>query len=237
MLYQNIVEGIFHKRINRFIAEVEVEGQVQRVHVKNTGRCKELFISGRKIYLQKSDNPNRKTKYSLISIYKDDELINIDSQVPNQVIYDGVLHDQLLGFCPTFLKREQTYGHSRFDLYYENEGVKGYIEVKGVTLENQGVAMFPDAPTTRGAKHVKELIQGQREGFVNYIVLLIQLKNVTYFRPNWQTDPDFAKALVAAEAAGVAIKCFTSTITANSIEVLSSLPYTLEKLPDTSQEA
>lgn len=218
MVYENIVEGIFIKRVNRFIAHVSINHQLEVVHVKNTGRCKELFIEGRKIYLQKSNNPNRKTKYSLISIYKGDELINIDSQVPNQVIYESIEQGLIADFDGLkLLKREKTYGNSRFDLYYETETRKGFIEVKGVTLEVDGLARFPDAPTTRGTKHVRELIEGQNDGYTNYIVLLIQMENVHLFTPNQDTDPDFASALKDAIQSGVTVKCYSSIITKNSI--------------------
>ncbi|MCH4888609.1 DNA/RNA nuclease SfsA [Acidaminobacter sp. JC074] len=226
MKYNQIYEGKFIKRVNRFIAHVDINGQVEVVHVKNTGRCKELFIEGRKVFLQKSDNPNRKTKYSLIAIYKDEKLINIDSQVPNQVIYEAIENGQIHGFDQLkYIKREQTYGNSRFDIYYETESHKGYIEVKGVTLENDGIAMFPDAPTVRGTKHVRELIKGQKEGYKNYIMLLIQMKEVHYFKPNHITDPDFASALKEAKEAGVTIKCYTSTITEDSIEILKEIEH------------
>lgn len=226
MKYNDIVEGVFIKRVNRFIAEVKIDSNIERVHVKNTGRCKELFLEGRKIFLQKSNNPNRKTKYSLISIYKFDELINIDSQVPNQVIFDGIESGIISGFeTHTLLKREKTYGNSRFDLYYETSKDKGFIEVKGVTLEVDGLAMFPDAPTSRGAKHVRELTKGQEEGYKNHIIFLIQLSNVNQFTPNNKTDPDFAAALRKAIEAGVSVRCFTSTITSDSIEILKEITH------------
>lgn len=228
MLYPNIVEGTFVKRVNRFIAHVLINNQLEVVHVKNTGRCKELFIEGRKVYLQESDNPNRKTKFSLISIYKDDLLINIDSQVPNKVIYDAILDGSIEGFEDLIeLKREKTYGNSRFDLYYETREHKGFIEVKGVTLENEGIAKFPDAPTTRGTKHVNELIEGQREGFKNYIMLLIQIEEVHQFIPNDVTDPDFANALKKAEIEGVEIRCYSSINTRDTITLDKRIGYTL----------
>jgi len=229
MKYNQIIEAKFIKRINRFIAEVDINGHVEQVHVKNTGRCKELFIEGRTIYLQKSDNPNRKTKYSLISIYKEDKLINIDSQVPNQVISEAIESHQIDGFENlTYLKREQTYGNSRFDIYYETTDRKGFIEVKGVTLEEDGIAKFPDAPTTRGTKHVNELIQGQNEGYTNYIMLLIQIKEVNLFVPNHITDPNFANALIKAEKAGVEIRCYNANMTEDTIELNDLIPYKLK---------
>lgn len=228
MKYNNIYEGKFIKRINRFIAHVTVNGEFEVVHVKNTGRCKELFIEGRTVYLEKSDNPNRKTKYSLIAIYKDDKLINIDSQVPNQVIYEAIEDGSIKGFDNLeYLKREKTYGNSRFDIYYETTERKGFIEVKGVTLENDGMAMFPDAPTTRGTKHVNELIEGQKEGYQNYIFLLIQMKEVQSFKPNKITDPTFSEALRKAEEAGVIVKCFNSIITKDSIVIHEEIEHDL----------
>ncbi|MBN2796289.1 MAG: DNA/RNA nuclease SfsA [Clostridia bacterium] len=227
MIYSNITEGIFIKRINRFIAEVIVDDILETVHVKNTGRCKELFIEGRQCYLEKSNNPNRKTKYSLIGIYKENELINIDSQVPNQVVYEALSEGKILDERPTYIKREQTYGNSRFDVYYETPTKKGFIEVKGVTLEIDGVAKFPDAPTTRGTKHVNELVEGLREGYTNYIVLLIQMDHIKYFTPNYERDPIFGEALKKAVESGVLLKCFTSKVTETSIEILNEIPYKL----------
>lgn len=226
MTYSNIYEGIFIKRINRFIAHVFIDGQEEVVHVKNTGRCKELFIEGRKVFLQKSDNPNRKTKYSLIAIYKDDKLINIDSQVPNQVISEAIEAGQIPGFENlTHLKREKTYGNSRFDIYYETEETKGFIEVKGVTLEDLGKSMFPDAPTSRGTKHVRELIKGQKEGYTNFIMLLIQLEDVHHWQPNQKTDPDFCQAIEDAHQAGVKIKCYSCIITEDSINLYKEIEH------------
>ena len=226
MRYNHIYKGKFIKRINRFIAHVNINNETEIVHVKNTGRCKELFIEGRTVFLQKSDNPNRKTKYSLIAIYKDDKLINIDSQVPNQVVTEAIQNQLISGFPEvTYIKREQTYGNSRFDIYYETKNDKGYIEVKGVTLEDGGIAMFPDAPTARGTKHVRELIRAQEEGYKNYIVLLIQMKEVHFFKPNNITDPEFTRSLLEAKEAGVVIKCFNSIITEDSIEILDEIEH------------
>lgn len=230
MKYENIYEGTFIKRINRFIANVNIDGSEELVHIKNTGRCKELFIEGSKIFLEKSNNPNRKTKYSLISIYKGNELINIDSQVPNKMVYDGILDGSIEGFKDiTLLRREKTYGNSRFDLYYEKENEKGFIEVKGVTLENNKIASFPDAPTTRGTKHVNELIKGQEEGYKNYIVLVIQLENVNLFVPNYKTDPVFGKSLKNADLKGVEIRVYNSLVTFNTIAINKPIKYSLKQ--------
>lgn len=224
MKYEGIVEGIFLERINRFIAKVLINGHEELVHVKNTGRCKELFIKGARIYLQKSTNPSRKTKYSLISIYKDQILINIDSQVPNSVVYEGILQKKISDFSELLkLRREVTFGNSRFDLYYETKNSKGFIEVKGVTLENEGISMFPDAPTVRGNKHVLELIKATESGYKNYIFFLIQMAGINSFRPNISTDPDFSLSLVKANKSGVDIICFNSTVGDDFIELNSRI--------------
>lgn len=228
MIYKQIYTGVFLQRPNRFVARVIVQDEEELVHVKNTGRCKELLIPGAKIFLEKSDNPNRKTRFSLIAVYKDDILVNMDSQVPNTVVYQGILSGQINGFQGlNHLKREQTFGHSRFDMYYETEDAKGYIEVKGVTLENNGIAQFPDAPTSRGTKHVRELILAQDQGYSNYIVFLIQMAPVHLFKPNTPRDPAFAEALIEAQSAGVKIICMTSHVTENSIDLLKEIPYDL----------
>lgn len=218
MKYEHIVEGVFIKRINRFIAEVLINGMETLVHVKNTGRCKELFIKGAKVYLEKSANPNRKTSYSLINIYKNDLLINIDSQVPNAVVYEGILSGKVKALVDTItLKREVTYGKSRFDLYYETPTHKGFVEVKGVTLETNGIARFPDAPTDRGRKHIYELMEGLSQGYTNYIFFLIQMNGIESFAPNWDTDPKFAEALIAAKDSGVEVLVFNSLVDKDSI--------------------
>lgn len=226
MDYQNIVKGTFIERINRFIAEVKIDGVIEKVHVKNTGRCKELFIEGQAVFLEKSNNPNRKTGYSLISIYKGNMLINIDSQVPNKVIYDAVMNNEIEGLENLdILKREYTYGNSRFDLYFKRKnGSEGFIEVKGCTLERDGYATFPDAPTIRGTKHVRELTQALHKGYESYIVFLIQLKPVSYFTPNHVMDPDFSDSLKIAYESGVNVLAFDAKITDTSITLGSPCP-------------
>lgn len=230
MNYTNIVEATFLKRINRFIAEVIVDGQIEHVHVKNTGRCKELFIEGKKIFLQTSDNPNRKTKYSLISIYKDNMLVNVDAQVPNKVIYDAIKNKEIQGFEDLIeLKKEVTYGNSRFDLYFKRaNGSEGFIEIKGVTLERDGYATFPDAPTQRGAKHVCELTQALKEDYETYVIFLIQLKPISYFTPNTAMDPIFSKALIEASKKGVHILAYDACIGPSSIDIGQSVPVIFE---------
>lgn len=218
MKYNQIVEGTFVKRINRFIASVLINNEEILVHVKNTGRCKELFIEGAKVYIEKSDNLNRKTAYSLISIYKNDLLINIDSQVPNAVVHEGILEGKISELSDIIkLKREVSYGKSRFDLYYETPTEKGFIEVKGVTLECSGIARFPDAPTDRGRKHIYELIEASKVGYTNYLFFLIQMNNIYSFEANWETDPKFAEALELAKQHEIKVLVFNSIIDKNSI--------------------
>jgi sugar fermentation stimulation protein A len=218
MKYNNIVEGVFLKRMNRFIAQVLIDGVETLAHVKNTGRCKELFIKGAKVYLEKSDNPNRKTLYSLISIYKNDLLINIDSQIPNAVVYEGILAGKVKSLEHiNALKREVIYGNSRFDLYYETPSNKGFIEVKGVTLETNGIACFPDAPTERGRKHIHELIDGLNQGYTNFLFFLIQMDGIHSFEPNWETDPQFAQGLKTARESGVEVLVYNSIVDKDSI--------------------
>lgn len=221
MKYNKIVEGIFLTRPNRFIAQVLIDGEEETVHVKNTGRCKELLIPGARIILEDcSHNLNRKTKYSLIAVWKEDILVNMDSQVPNKVVFDAIKDNKIKGYENLdFLKREVTYGNSRFDMYFENEDEKGFIEVKGVTLENNGISMFPDAPTERGAKHVIEMIQAVKEGYKGAIFFLIQMKEIKEFRLNWQMDENFSKAIKLASENGVDIIAYDSIVRDNDIYI------------------
>ncbi len=224
MQYKEITRGRFIKRINRFIAEVAIDKDVYEVHVKNTGRCRELFIPGATVYLEPSSNPKRKTPYSIVSIEKGERIINIDSQVPNRVVEEAFHESPYLKTIfsdDVKIRREVTYGASRFDLYYEQPqlGKKGFIEIKGVTLEVDDIAMFPDAPTLRGAKHVKELMKGQQEGFDNYILFLVQMKGVKEFRPYEENDPNFTACLREAAESGVGVLVFDSLVTPGSIEM------------------
>ena len=220
MNYRPLVKGRFVKRLNRFIAEVDIEGNVEQVHVKNTGRCKELFIEGTLVFLEPSDNPNRKTNYSLVSLYKGEHLINIDSQVPNQVIYESLLAGEIEEVQDvTFAKREVTWGKSRFDIYYETASTKGFIEVKGVTLEEHGLAMFPDAPTVRGTRHITELTEGLREGYRNYVCFLIQMDYVDTFRPHHERDMALAESVYRGKDAGLGILVYSSHVTEAGISL------------------
>lgn len=222
MRYNNCHKGKFIRRVNRFIAEVEVDGLVERVHVKNTGRCKELFIEGVTCYLEKSDNPDRKTRYSLIVIEKNGMLINIDSQVPNKVIEEALL-DGLIDNIKE-IKREVTYGASRFDVKVTfNDDSEGFIEVKGVTLEEEGIVRFPDAPTSRGTKHVMELIDAKEKGYFAMIAFVVQLEDCEYFTPNKRTDPVFSAALKEAQEKGVEVRAFTCKVSPDTLTLADEI--------------
>ncbi|MDX1357600.1 MAG: DNA/RNA nuclease SfsA [Clostridia bacterium] len=221
MKYANIQKGIFLRRPHRFGAFVEIDGIEEYVHVKNTGRCREILIPGTKVFLEASSNPARKTRFSIISAYRGEMLINIDSQVPNKVVYDALVKSQLRGF-PKMNKimREKMFGKSRFDIYYEAYGgERGYIEVKGVTLDVNGTAMFPDAPTLRGRKHIKELSDAVGMGFDAHVIFLVQYKPVKIFKPNVSTDPSFAKALRNAYEAGVMVHSYDCKVTEDEINI------------------
>ena len=226
MIYDNIVKGKFISRPNRFIANVEIMGKKEVVHVKNTGRCKELLTAGATVFCEKSNNPNRKTQYDLISVYKGKRLINMDSQAPNKVFYEylqsGKCYKDL-----TYIKGEYTYGDSRIDFYCESEKEKFLIEVKGVTLENDGVVMFPDAPTLRGIKHIDELIKAKENGYRTAVAFVIQMDNVKYFTPNKATHKDFADALKRAEKAGVEILCLDCIVTDTTLKIDKKVEYIL----------
>ncbi|MDD3570177.1 MAG: DNA/RNA nuclease SfsA [Lachnospiraceae bacterium] len=220
MEYKITKQAIFLKRTNRFIAIVIIDGVEEIVHVKNTGRCKELLIEGASVILEKSDNPNRKTKYSLIAVYKGDVLINMDSQVPNGVVAEALREGKILEIGEvSFIRREVTYSNSRFDIYYEKNGKKGFIEVKGVTLERDEVALFPDAPTLRGSRHVYEMIKAKEDGYEANLLFLIQMVGVKYFTPNSEMDKEFAKALRLAKEKDVNIMAYDSVVRENSIYI------------------
>jgi len=217
MKYENIVKGVFLSRPNRFIAQVLIDGNEQTVHVKNTGRCKELLVKGNEVWLQKSDNPLRKTAYDLIAVKKGDLLINMDSQIPNAVAAEWLKKGNLFS-KQAVIKREVTFGNSRFDLFIEDGNRKAFIEVKGVTLENDGIASFPDAPTLRGVKHINELVKCTQCGFEAYIIFIIQMKGVHLFTPNYKTHREFGEALKSAQEKGVRIIALDCIVTENSIE-------------------
>ncbi|MBQ8207673.1 MAG: DNA/RNA nuclease SfsA [Clostridia bacterium] len=223
MNYKNIKIGEFIDRPNRFIAHVLLDGEAVTVHVKNTGRCKELLKKGSKVYLSETDNPERKTKYDLIAVQKvyDDgrcELVNIDSQAPNTAAYEWLKKGELFSSSAS-VRREVTYGDSRFDLYIEDGERRAFIEVKGVTLERGGFALFPDAPTERGIKHVSELAKSIADGYEAYVLFVIQMKGVHTFSPNDETHKAFGDALRNAYKEGVKILAYDCIVTEASIEI------------------
>ena len=225
MRYENVTEGIFISRPNRFIAEVTVNGKKAICHVKNTGRCREILTEGARVLLSRSSDPSRRTEYSLIAVYKGNTLINIDSQAPNKVFYEWV-RDGFFVNGLTLIRPETVYGDSRLDLYAEAEGRRIFAEVKGVTLEENGVAMFPDAPTERGLKHVRELIRAVNEGYEAYLVFVIQMSGCRIFTPNKATDPALSSAIREAYDSGVKILCLSCDVTEDSLKI-SDKPYTL----------
>lgn len=217
MRYENIVKGRFLARPNRFVAHVEIDGREEICHVKNTGRCRELLVQGCTVYLDKAKNPERKTKYDLVAVEKGQRLINMDSYAPN--IAAGEFLPKIFPDC--IIKPEYTYGNSRFDFYIEDNSRKILLEVKGVTLEQDGVVMFPDAPTERGLKHVNELISCTRDGYEAYLLFVIQMSKVKYFTPNSVTHPEFGEALKKASQNGVKILAYDCDVTPDSMEIKS----------------
>lgn len=216
MTYDRICEGVFCARPNRFIAIVEIEGVPTECHVKNTGRCRELLVNGTKVYLQKSDNPSRKTQYDLIAVKKGERLINMDSQAPNLAVKEFL--PKLFGDT-ALIRAETVFGSSRFDFYVETADRKIFVEVKGVTLEEEGIARFPDAPTERGIKHLQELCTCVKQGYEAYVLFVIQMKNVRYFTPNDVTHPAFGEALREAHRQGVKILARDCVVTASSMRI------------------
>lgn len=217
MQYENMVPGVFLARPNRFIAHVEIAGQLEICHVKNTGRCRELLPAGAKVWCQQFDNPNRKTKFDLITVKKGDRLINMDSQAPNAAAKEWLLAGGLGEISE--LKGEYTKGESRFDFSFVKDGRRCFLEVKGVTLETDGVCAFPDAPTERGVKHLRGLTELAREGFGAYVLFVIQMADVRYLHPNDATDPNFGNALREAAVNGVQVLAVDCAITENSMEI------------------
>ena len=225
MIYCNMIPGTFLARPNRFIAHVEIEGQTEIVHVKNTGRCRELLPAGAEVWCQKSDNPSRKTKYDLITVRKGHRLINMDSQAPNIAAREWLLSG---GLGPVENVRPETkHGDSRFDFSFCLNGKKCFLEVKGVTLENEGICAFPDAPTARGAKHLRGLQKCAEEGFGAYVLFVIQMSDVVHLHPNDVTDPAFGKALREAAAAGVQVLAVDCTVTENTMSIANYVPVVL----------
>lgn len=225
MKYGKMVEGIFLDRPNRFIAHVLIGGEQQVCHVKNTGRCRELLPAGARVWCQESDNPDRKTKYDLITVQKGDRLINMDSQAPNAAAREWLLAGGL-GEIED-LRPETVHGDSRFDFSFTRGGKRCFLEVKGVTLETDGVCAFPDAPTERGVKHLNGLARAAGEGYGAYVLFVIQMEDVEYLHPNDKTDPAFGQALRRAAEAGVEVLAVDCHVTPGSMIIGKSLPVRL----------
>lgn len=226
MQYGKILPARFLSRPNRFVARVEAEGEELVCHVKNTGRCRELLVPGATVWLEESPNPSRKTKFDLIAVEKGDRLINMDAQAPNKVFGEwaaaGGFREGL-----TLLRPETTYGSSRFDFYWESSKSRGFVEVKGVTLEEDGVVRFPDAPTLRGVKHLDELVKAREAGYETAVCFVIQMENVRWFAPNDVTHPEFGQALRRAAQAGVEILAMDCAVTPQSLTMGKSVPIRL----------
>lgn len=218
MQYSNLEEGVFIERKNRFVAEIEVNGVRTFAHVPNTGRCKEIFVPGAKVIVSRSPNPNRKYAYTLLMVYKNDMLIHIDSAGANRLVEEALAAKKIKGLEDvTEVKREQTFGRSRFDFRFQKGETVCYMEVKGVTLEENGVAKFPDAPTERGARHLSELMAAAAAGYGAYVLFVIQMKGVTSFTPFLERDPRFTENLVKASRAGVAVMAYDTIVTPENI--------------------
>ena len=226
MQYTNVMVGKFIARPNRFIAHVEIAGREEIVHVKNTGRCKELLLPGVTVYVQHFPEGKRKTKYDLIAVEKQNILINMDSQAPNKVVQEWLVAKEPFGQI-TYLKPECKHGDSRFDFYLETEAKKIFIEVKGGTLEEKGVVMFPDAPTERGVKHVQELRHCLEQGYEAVVIFVVQMEGMRYFTPNRRTHAAFAEALERAEACGVKLLALTCAVTPDSLTINGAIPVQL----------
>ena len=225
MEYGKMMEARFLSRVNRFTAFVELNGQEEMVHVKNTGRCRELLLEGARVFLEEADKESRKTKYSLIAVYKGDVLVNMDSQAPNQMAAEALAEGKIEEIGEVdFLKREVKYENSRFDIYYQKGEKKGFIEVKGVTLEEDGIAKFPDAPTERGAKHLRELIKAKEEGYEAAVLFVIQMKGAREFRPNEERDQNFTAALREAAEAGVKILAYDCGVQVGKVWIEDKIP-------------
>ena len=238
MIYNKVYKGIFRSRLNRFVAEVEISQAseptvmrkatamgslrptVELCHVKNTGRCKELLVNGANVYVNKAENPNRSTKYDLIAVHKGNMLINMDSQAPNIAFGEYLRNGNFdeVGY-PNYVKAEARYGTSRFDFYVESNKTKIFIEVKGVTLEENGIAMFPDAPTLRGVKHLNELAACITEGYEAYVVFVIQMEGITRFMPNYKTHAAFGETLAKVMDLWVKAFAYDCMVTPESIAI------------------
>ena len=241
MLYHHIIHGTFVSRPNRFLAKVKIKDELHTVHVKNTGRCRELLQPGVEVLLEyhpDAETLGRKTQYSLIGVYKNmggnrpTLLVNMDSQAPNQVAKEWLENggfERQTGIAVSDVRREVTYGQSRFDLAFLADGKPTFMEVKGVTLENDGVAMFPDAPTERGVKHLRELADAAAHGFGAYVLFVIQMKGIWEFRPNWVTHEAFAQALKEVSEAGVNVLAYDCKVWEDHFRIDERVPVVYER--------
>lgn len=227
MRYPNITRASFVSRENRFVATVRLHGEDTRVHVKNTGRCRELLVPGATVYLVDSGRPERKYRYDLVAVEKGDLLVNMDSQAPNAVFAEFLRRGGLMDGV-IYIKPEFQYGASRMDFYFEREGERHLVEVKGVTLEENGVCWFPDAPTSRGSRHLRELIQAREEGIQGWICFVVQMDHMSLLEPNWRTDPEFSRTLCLAAEAGVQVRAFGCHVRPQGLEIASELPVHLD---------
>lgn len=225
MKYDNMTPGVFLARPNRFIAHVELDGKEEIVHVKNTGRCRELLPAGAKVWCQRSDNPNRKTKFDLITVQKGERLINMDSQAPNAAVKEWLLAGGL-GEIQN-LRAETVHGDSRFDFSFTLDEKTCFLEVKGVTLEEDGICAFPDAPTERGVKHLRGLTRAAKEGYGAYVLFVIQMPDVKYLHPNDATDPAFGAALREAAANGVQVIAMDCAVAPDTMDIRLRVPVKL----------
>lgn len=224
MRYENLLAAEFVERLNRFVAVVNLNGEQVKCHVRNTGRLKELLIPAAKVFIEESDNLARKYKYSLLQVMKGDVPVNIDSQAPNKMALEWA--KEYFG-AEAVVKPEHTYGDSRFDLYIEIGARRIFVEVKGVTLEREQVAYFPDAPTERGVKHLCELAESVKQGYEAYILFVIQMKGVDEFRPNDSTQPKFGDALRYAAAEGVKVLAYDCVVSEGEVYIDKPIPVKL----------
>lgn len=213
MRYENIREGIFLERLNRFAALVQIDGHKEKCHVKNTGRCRELLLPGAKVYVEENFSESRATRFSLITVEKGNRLVNLDSQAPNQVVGEWLKSKG----CYTQIKPEARFGGSRLDFYVETSTEKRFLEVKGVTLEEEGILRFPDAPTERGLKHIMELISAREQGYEATAFFVIQMEGADYFTPNYRTHREFGEALLLARKKGVELLAMDCLVEKDSI--------------------
>jgi sugar fermentation stimulation protein A len=226
--YGTVVYAEWIERMNRFLARVRVNGEVELVHVKNTGRLRELFVRGAEVALEVVDGANRKTRYSVIAVRAGNQWVNVDSQVPNQVVSEALLAGEIEAFgTASVVRREVRFGQSRFDIYYESPQCRGFIEVKGVTLVAEGIAKFPDAPTDRGTKHIYELVDAVSHGYDGAVLFLIQRQDARAFAPNRDMDPKFAEALAFAATRGVRVLAYGCKVEADKLQLGDPVPVNL----------